>query len=156
MARIKESTVASDPVTDGPDSVPEAAPTAPVPATAAEKPTATPPTPQIAPAPAVVRSDPSAAEVAELKARIAEWESRNGPAPVGAATTPIAGHVRRRFKVSIPHNPPLVVEVDGPADSLDWGSRAIKEFNRARGILSTVHVHTVENADGEPTPVGPA
>lgn len=127
----------SDPVTDGPE--------APAPAKEAPKPVESPnpnPVPVLAPK----EPEPSAEEIAELERRIAKWKADRAQATSG---DPIPfGHVARYFKVELPHNPALIVRVVAPREALNWGELAIKEFNRIRGVVNTVHVHKVEDAEG--------
>lgn len=145
MARVK----LTDPVTgddDGDDAQDPVAPTT-IAITAKEPaPATTEP-----PARAVDENgepEPTLAEIEALEKRIAAWRAKHTPAKV----LPPAGVVQRDFKVSLPHNKPLVVTVEGPAES-NWHTLAVAAYNNARGILSTKQTHTVEDHHAEPAPV---
>ena len=82
----------------------------------------------------------------------AETPAKEAPKPVESPTadsvpTQAPVFATRYFKVSIPSNPPLVVKVEALSTALNWGELAIKEFNRIRGIISTVHVYEVHEAE---------
>lgn len=134
----------SDPVTDGPET-PVPAPTVAVPAKESPKPVVHP-NPNPVPVIAAKEPEPTAEDIAILEQRIAKWKADRSLATSGD-TNPF-GMVARYFKVTLPHNPPLIVRVVADKNALNWGELAIREFNRIRGVISTVHVHTVEDAEG--------
>lgn len=139
----KAVTQPSDPVTDGPEA-PVSAPTVAVQAKETPKPVI-PPNPNPVPVIAAKEPEPTAEEIADLERRIAKWKENRALATSG---DPIPfGMVARYFKVSLPHNPPLIVRVVSDKNALNWGELAIREFNRIRGVTSTVHTHTVEDAE---------
>lgn len=126
------------------------------------KPESEAPKPQVTPTTAQEPSDPiTAPPAAPSPPPAPPAPAMAAPAAPAVAAPPpvvtpppvlvkVAEPIKRKFKVTLPHNPvSLVVEVEGLPDA-NWVKLAVEAFNKAKGIIShTGQMHEVQDADAE-------